>query len=91
MFGISRALIGSLLANALKYPPGSTFGILAWFRMQARYEHVLNRIIPGKMRSDNFGNFTALMDASGLDEVGDLLQDARPRLRGGVKQVVGHT
>ena len=70
VFGISRALIGSPLANALKYPPGSTFGILAWFRMQARYEHILNRMIPGKMRSDNFGNFTALMDASGLDEVG---------------------
>ena len=70
VFGISRALIGNTLADALRYPTGSTFGVLGWFRMQARYEHILERLIPGKMRSHNFSNFTALMDASGLDEVG---------------------
>ncbi len=70
VYGISRALIGNDLADSLAYPPGLTFGVLAWFRMQARYERVIDRAIPRGLQSRNFSNFTSLLDASAFDAAG---------------------
>ena len=70
VFSVSRALIGSDLADALRYPPGSTLGVLEWFRIQAKYERVLDRLVPRGMRNRNFSNFTSLLEASMFDEAG---------------------
>ena len=69
VYAISRALIGSRLANQLEYPAGVTFGVLAWFRMQHRFDRVMGKILP-KSASDNFTNFTSLLEASAFDEAG---------------------
>ena len=70
VYGVSRALIGSDLADSLEYPPGLTFGVLAWFRFQARYERVLDSAIPEGLRSRNFANYTSLLEASMFDAAG---------------------
>ena len=70
VYGVSRALIGNKMANELGYPPGSTFGILPWFRMQVKYDRVLDRIFPRHSSRTNFNNFTGLLEASVFDEAG---------------------
>jgi hypothetical protein len=69
VFGISRALIGQTMADQLKYPKGITFGVLEWFRMQARLNRVMGRFMP-KTANSNFSNFTSLLQASAFDEAG---------------------
>ena len=46
VFTVSRALIGNPLANELNYPSSLTLGVLAWFRMQERYQRTLGRLLP---------------------------------------------
>jgi len=70
VFSVSRALIGNELADALMYPSGKTLGVLEWFRIQAKYERVLDRLVPRGMRNRNFSNFTSLLEASMFDEAG---------------------
>lgn len=70
VFSVSRALIGNELADALGYPSGKTLGVLEWFRIQAKYERVLDRLVPRGMRNRNFSNFTSLLEASMFDEAG---------------------
>lgn len=70
VFSVSRALIGNDLADSLGYPPGSTLGVLGWFRIQAKYERILDRFVPRGMRNRNFSNFTSLLEASMFDEAG---------------------
>ncbi len=69
VYTISRALIGADLANQLQYPPSTIFGVLTWFRMQNRFKHITDRIIP-KSVSATFTNFTYLLEASAFDEAG---------------------
>ena len=70
VFSISRALIGSELANELMYPPGSTAGILRLFRVQQRYQRLLGRLFPKSSQNSNFARFTGLLEASAFDEAG---------------------
>jgi hypothetical protein len=70
VFSVSRALIGNDLADGLNYPPGSTLGVLEWFRIQAKYERILDRFVPRGMRNRNFSNFTSLLEASMFDAAG---------------------
>ena len=70
VFNVSRALIGSGLADDLRYPTGSSFGVLGWFRLQSKYQRILDRVIPSGMRNSNFANFTSLLEASAFDEEG---------------------
>ena len=69
VFTISRALIGSTMANQLHYPPGTTFGVLPWFRMQPRIEKLIKWYIP-ETTSKNYRQFTSLLQASAFDEAG---------------------
>ena len=69
VFTISRALIGTSLADQLRYPRGTTFGVLAWFRMQPRIEKLIRWYIPSST-NDNYRNFTSLLQASAFDEAG---------------------
>ena len=70
VFGLSRALIGSPLADELMYPPSLTLGVLAWFRMQVLYQRTMGRFFPGITRTKNFDNFTSLLNVSLYDEAG---------------------
>ena len=54
VYKVSRALIGDSLANQLKYPKQSSFGVLPWFRVQARYERSMSRLFPKYARQKNW-------------------------------------
>ena len=69
VFTISRALIGTSLADQLRYPRSTTFGVLAWFRMQPRIEKMIGWYLPNST-NDNYKNFTSLLQASAFDEAG---------------------
>ena len=70
VFKISRALIGNSLADDLKYPPESSWGVLPIYRMQGRYERLMRRIVPALARSNKLTQFTTLMTGSAFDEAG---------------------
>lgn len=70
VYKVSRALIGDPLADQLNYPKQSTFGVLPWFRAQARYDRFASRFLPKFARKSNFSNFTTLMSGSWYHEEG---------------------
>ena len=70
VFSVSRALIGNDLADQLLYPQSRTFGVLAWFRMQKRYDTLLNRLFRKRHQTSNFARFTGLFDVAQFDEEG---------------------
>ena len=45
-------------------------GVLAWFRLQERYQRTLGRLLPKLSTSNNFTQFTSLLEASMFDEAG---------------------
>ena len=70
VFKVSRALIGSTLADQLMYPPDSDFGTLFIFRMQERYQRLLTRLGRRGVENSNLSRFTSLLEASVLEETG---------------------
>ena len=70
VYGISRALIGDNLADDLKYPKSSTFGVLPWFRAQYRFTRLLDSVVPTRFRNRKLDNFTGLLEASLYEEGG---------------------
>ena len=70
VYSVSRALIGNELADELRYPKSSTFGVLAWFRLQERYHSILDRVFHTRAQGSNFSRFTSLLEASMFDESG---------------------
>ena len=74
VYHVSRALIGKELADQLNYPaPGlfaTSFGVLAWFRMNEKYDSLMRRLFPNRARDSDFANFSALFDVSNYDEEG---------------------
>lgn len=76
VYGVSRAVIGNKLAEQLKYPPTSTLGVLAWFRIQQRYERLMRnktlRKVPLLNRIDRrmYDQFANLIQVSAFDEAG---------------------
>lgn len=70
VYSVSRALIGKTLADQLEYPRRPTFGVLAWFRLQGRYERVMDKLFPERVRESNFNRFTSLLEISVFDEAG---------------------
>ncbi len=70
VYRISRALIGNVLADELRYPANQSFGVLEWFRLQSRYAQVMNRLFPKRNQNNNFSQFTSLLEASAFDMAG---------------------
>ncbi|MXW41597.1 MAG: DUF2236 domain-containing protein [Acidimicrobiia bacterium] len=64
VYKVSRALIGDSLASQLNYPKQSTFGVLLWFRVKARYDRFMSRFFPKIARQRNAANFSTLMSGS---------------------------
>ncbi|MCY4109087.1 MAG: oxygenase MpaB family protein [Chloroflexi bacterium] len=70
IFSVSRALIGKELADSLMYPVSPTIGVLAWFRLQGRYQRFVSKYLPKLTRETNFTTFTSLLQVSVFDEEG---------------------
>ncbi len=70
VYRISRALIGNVLADELRYPANRSFGVLEWFRLQSRYTQMMNRLFPKRNQDNNFSQFTSLLEASAFDMAG---------------------
>ena len=70
VYRISRGLIGKETADSLKYPPLSSFGAVAWFKLQQRYGNILSKLFPGRRQDSNFTRFTSLLETSLFDEDG---------------------
>ena len=70
VYSVSRALIGRELADALHYPPTPTFGLLATFRLEERYNRLVSKRFPKLAHNSNFSNFIGLLRASVFDEAG---------------------
>ncbi|MCY4560007.1 MAG: DUF2236 domain-containing protein, partial [Chloroflexi bacterium] len=70
VYGISRALIGDGLADALRYPKSSTLGVLPWFRAQDRFARILDNVVPRRFRNRRLDDFTGLLEASLFEQGG---------------------
>ncbi len=70
VYKVSRALIGDPLADQLNYPKQSTFGVLPWFRVQARYDRLTLRLLPKIARKSNISDFTRLISGSWYHDEG---------------------
>ena len=76
IYGVSRAVIGNKLADQLNYPKTSTLGVLAWFRIQQRYERLMRnttlRKLPLLSRIDRsmYDQYSGLIVVSAFDEAG---------------------
>ncbi len=70
IFVVSRAMIGNEMADRLQYPPGRTFGVLPWFRLQRRYHHFMKRYLPRLTSESSFSAFNTLLEVSALQELG---------------------
>ena len=75
VYHVSRALIGKELAHQLNYPPeprllATSFGVLAWFQLNEKYDSLMRRLFPNRARNSDFANFTQLFDVTNYDEEG---------------------
>ena len=67
IYRISRGLIGKETADALRYPPLRTFGVVPWFRWQVRLGRLVDRWMPGRRQGSRFTRFGYLLAASTFD------------------------
>ena len=71
IYRVSRAMIGKEIADQLQFPPSSSFGVLAFFRWQSRYNAILSKLFPNRQNPDsNFNNFSSFLGVSAFDEAG---------------------
>ena len=48
----------------------SSFGVVTWFKLQQRYNHILSKLFLGRRQDSNFTRFTSLLETSLFDEDG---------------------
>ena len=70
VYRISRGLIGQQAAEALQYPPLSSFGAIRWFRVQQRCVSNLKKLFPGRYEDSGYARFTGLLETSLFGEDG---------------------
>ena len=71
IYKVSRALIGTEMADQLNFPRSSNFGVLAYFRWQSRYYQLLAKLFPRRGSSNsNFSSFTQFLGVSAFDDAG---------------------
>ena len=70
VYRMSRGLIGEQTAEALRYPDVSAFGAVAWFRLQTRFDRMLDKVLPGHRQKSSFNRFGYLLGASTYDKDG---------------------
>ena len=75
VYHVSRALIGNDLANQINFPSeparfATSFGVLAWFRLNNGWEKVMHRLFPNRARNSDFAKFSQIFDVTNYDEEG---------------------
>ena len=70
VYHISRSLIGNTLADQLRYPPASTFGVLPWFRLAIRYHRVMAKWVPKLAVHTSLTDFMGFLEVAAYDEEG---------------------
>lgn len=70
LYNISRALLGHELADALRYPKSSTFGVLFAHRLKNRISRVKNVLLKTRGRQTKLDNFSQMLQLSAYDDVG---------------------
>ena len=72
VYKISRGLIGKEMADELKYPAYSSFGAVAWFKLQQRYGNILGKLMRARAGNDNdnYTRCTSFLEASAYDDRG---------------------
>ena len=64
IYGISRALIGDPLADALQYPPHRAVGALKLLQLKNRADQLLNRMFPAIAQRRRAGQFKTMLGLS---------------------------
>ena len=71
IYRMSRAMIGTRMANELNFPPSRSSGVLAFFRWQSRYYRLMNKLFPNRPNPDShFNSFTQFLGVSAFDDAG---------------------
>ena len=70
IFRISRALVGSELADRLHYPPARSFGALPWYRLKRGYGRLVAKAFPRHGAHSDFAHFANLLAAAQYDDAG---------------------
>jgi hypothetical protein len=70
IYRISRALIGDSLADALRYPPSSTFGVLPMVRLGNHLDIALQKWMPTVWRRRQASQFFQIVELSHYDADG---------------------
>ncbi len=87
-YHLTRGLIGDTLANQLEFPKGSSFGVVARFRIEERLNRILRQLSPGYGQKANLNKFTGLLETSLVRRGGHQLPASRPRIRRRIQPVV---
>lgn len=64
VYRVSRALIGDELADQLRFPNVTTFGVLPAMRLRFRYDRLLRRVFPSLDSRRRAGQFGRLVELS---------------------------
>ena len=70
VFMIARALLGNELSNELMFPKSKRYGILFQYRIQARYNRIMNRYLPRLATVSDMDRFSGMLGVSVYDEEG---------------------
>ena len=70
VYRISRAMIGKEAARRLMYPTVSSFGAVAAFRFEYRFQRILAKLRREHAQDSNFSQFNSLLETSAFDEAG---------------------
>ena len=80
VYRLTRGLIGNGLADELDFPKGSSFGVVARFRLEERLDQIFRKLSPGYGKQTNLNKFSGLLETSLFDEGGHELSLAGPCL-----------
>lgn len=70
VFMVARALLGNELSNELMFPKNKRYGILLQYRIQARYNRIMNRYLPKLATVSDMERFYGMLGVSVYDEKG---------------------
>ena len=70
IYRLSRDLMGDELADSLNFPSTRSFGIVSLFRTKERIGQMLEKVIPGRARHNQFDRFAHLLESSLYDDAG---------------------
>ena len=70
VYRLSRDLMGDELADSLNFPPMHSFGVVSLVRTKERVGQLLEKVIPGRARHNQFDRFANLLESSLYDDAG---------------------